>query len=100
LPLQRFLKVKGKPGVPAANPWAQGHNPPRFAGKMRDPALDGEPEFLAKYRDVEEVLADHACLRKACKSGDLLLLGECVADSPEEAAKKMAGEVKAKKEKA
>lgn len=98
MPLQRFVKVKGKPGIPAANPWALGNNPPRYAGKQRDAALDGEPEFLDKYRDVEEVMLSHADLIASCKAGDLELIDQCLAMNHDEASAKMAP--KAKKEKA
>jgi hypothetical protein len=91
--LERYLKVKGKPGLPVANPWSIGARPfPRFAGKQRDPALDGEPEHLDRYRDVEEVLPSHNDLLKACARGELELLGKCEASSADEARVKMSAD--------
>lgn len=87
---RRYIMVKGKPGVAVSNPWALGSNPRNFAGKQRDPALDGEPEMLDKYADKPEVLLSHADLVKSCAEGDIELLGQCVATSFDEAAKLMA----------
>lgn len=98
MPLQRFIKVKGKPGIPVANPWTLGAMPsPRFAGKVRDAALEGEPEPMARYRDVEEVLPSHVDLLKAIDAGDLAMVGRCEAASHEEAVKKMSSAEKPKK---
>lgn len=89
MPQQRFIKVRGKPGLLAANPFALGHNPQRFAGKMRDPALDGEAEFSARYRDVDEVLPKHPDLMRSVAEGALELVAECVANTHAEATEKM-----------
>lgn len=91
MPLQRWLRIKGKPGSAVSNPWAPGANPPRYAGKQRDPALDGEHEALARYRDVEETMVSHPDLLSACKKGDLELVGQCAAESMDVADKAMAG---------
>lgn len=87
MPLQRWIKVKGKPGIAVSNPWALGANPPRYAGKRRDAALDGEHEHLDRYKDVEELLLQHADLLKACTKGNLVLLGQCAASTAEDAEK-------------
>lgn len=97
MPLQRFVKVRGKPGRPVANPFAIGNSPPRFAGKQLDPALDGEHKFLDRYRDVEEILPAHQHLLMAIKDGELEQLGLCEARDFEDAARKMAPVVAAKK---
>ena len=94
--LQRFVKVRGKPGCPVANPQSIGNNPPRFAGKQRDPARDGEPDHLSRYRDVVEVLPSHQLLLNAVKDGELELLDKCEAHDHEEATKKMAPVAKKK----
>lgn len=86
---QRYLKVKGKPGVAVSNPWTLGTNPVRFAGKRRDAALDGEPEHIDRYRDVEEILVSHNHLIDAAKAGDLEVLDKCEATNIDEAMAKM-----------
>ena len=88
---QRYLKVKGKPGLLMANPWALGANPPRYAGKRRDAALDGEQEHSERYRDVPEVLLQHVDILNAIADGDLELLGKCIASDAEEASELMKG---------
>ena len=90
LPLSRYLKVRGKPGLACANPYALANNPPRYAGKRRDAALDGEPEHLERYRDCEEIFLSHPDLLKAIAQGDLVELGRCSAMSRDEAEKLMA----------
>ncbi len=90
MPMQRWLKVKGKPHAPVTNPWAPDFWPPRFAGKRLDAALMGGPKLHARYRDVEELIPSHQHLLKAIDRGDLTLLGKCEASSLEEAEKLMA----------
>ncbi len=92
MPMQRYMKVKGKPGCMVSNPWALGANPRRYAGKQLDAAMMGEPEHADRFRCVEEVLASHIDLILACTDGDLELLDKCVAMNSEEAAVKMVGD--------
>lgn len=94
----RYLLVRGVPGHLVANP----HAPPtsrRMLGKKPNGVFWGEgpidpetgqPRWPAAV-PVEEVVLDEPSIRKACdpKRGGLVLVRECVAGSPEEAAQKM-----------
>ncbi len=85
MPVSRYLMVRGKPGVLVANPWAPLANPRRYAGKVRDAALDGEPEAIDRYRDCNEVLRSHSDLLSAIDAGHLVLIGKCAAVDAEAA---------------
>ena len=89
----KYVRIKGKPGVSVPNHYAMGALHPRYFGKRRDAALEGEPEHLDRYKDVEEVLLQHRDILSACADGDLELLGQCIASDAEEADKLMPSKV-------
>ncbi len=86
----RFMKVKGLKGILVANPWALDANPPRKAGQQRKVDGEGCKQITDWYDPCEEILQTEAMIERACQKGELSLLAECVADSHDEAAKKMA----------
>ncbi len=60
----------------------------RFAGCWRDPALDGEPEFLRKWAPRKEVRKASAELKAAVAEGHLKQHGPIVVASSHEEAEK------------
>jgi hypothetical protein len=74
--MKRYLKVRGKPGVLVANPYALDASPRRYAGQRRKVnAADFREEF-ERYEPVEEALVDDRALRKAARAGELEVLSE------------------------
>lgn len=73
--MQRFLLVRGKPGIPVSNPHTQ-FDPMRFVGQRAKTAHDpNKHDSLMDCYDVcEEVIADHPDLVKPIARGEL----ECV----------------------
>lgn len=84
--MQRFLHVRGKPGVPVTNPHTA--DPMRFVGLKQsgvafDKSLHDSP--LDLYEPCEEVIPYHADLEKPIRKGELILLGKVGHRSLEQA---------------
>lgn len=82
----RYLLVRGVPGHLVANPHVPAETR-RFLGKTPNgPKWEGATP-------ADEVVLDEPSIRKACaaKRGGLVLVGQCVAESIEEARKQLAG---------
>lgn len=100
----RYLLVRGVPGRLVANPHADPQTR-RFLGKMpngvfwdagpTDPDT-GQPRWPAAA-PCDEVVLDEPSIRKAAdpRRGDILILGQCEAQSIEDARTKLARPVKA-----
>ena len=95
--MNRYLKVRSAEGCAVAHPYAASR---RYVGKMPNtvptwaegPAReDGAPAWAAS-KPVAEIIAEdrEGYLRKMVRKGSLVLLGECVAASPEDAEKMLA----------
>lgn len=76
--MQRFLLVRGKPGIPVSNPHTQ-FDPMRFVGQRlkpncgaHDPAV--HDSLMDCYEVCEEVIADHPDLVKPIRRGDLEMI--------------------------
>lgn len=84
--MQRYLHVRGKPGVPVSNPRID--DPLRMVGQRLKsaPPPDGEALSLMDYFEpCEEVLLDHNDLEKPIRNGSLILLGKVGAPNLEKA---------------
>lgn len=91
--MPRYLKVRGKPGA-----LVQGVGTPeygadhtarrRYVGKQEKPDTSGIEHHVDRFVDVDQIVEDDAegHIRKACKDGDLELIGKCVAKDFGEAA--------------
>ena len=83
---QRYVMIEGVPGVLVTDP--EGANVRRYAGMQRDPALDGEPEAIKRFRPRREVRVLSHDLTSAIATKTLVQHGPIVvADSHEDAEK-------------
>lgn len=73
--MQRFLLVKGKPGIPVSNPHTQ-FDPMRFVGQRRKAAHDEaiHDSLMDCYEVCEEVIPDHSDLVKPIARGEVIVL--------------------------
>lgn len=73
--MQRFLLVRGKPGIPVSNPHTQ-FDPMRFVGQRVKCAHDPEKHdsLMDCYEVCEELIADHSDLVKPIARGELVLV--------------------------
>lgn len=73
--MQRFLFVKGVPGIPVTNPHTQ-FDPMRFVGQRltcpHDPAV--HDSLMDCYEVCEEVIPDHPDLAKPIARGEIQLI--------------------------
>lgn len=83
--MKRFLKVRGKPGIPVSNPHTQ-FDSLRFVGQRikpdhsaHDPNVDDS--LMDCFEVCDEIIADHADLVKPIARGELVLLGKVGARS-------------------
>lgn len=74
--MQRYLKVRGKPGVLVANPHVLDASPRRYAGQQRKANAAKLREEAQRYEPVEEVLVDDRALRKAARMQEIEVLAE------------------------
>ncbi len=92
--MPRYLKIRASgDGSLTPNPHAVGQR--RFAGRrLRPVEADAKPDkaksLADHYEHVEEILADHADLRAAIRSGHLVLLAETIAPDHAAAARSLA----------
>ena len=74
--MQRFLHVRGKPGVPVSNPHTP-NDPMRFVGQ-KNTGVPHDPKvhdaLMDVFEPVDEVILDHPDLAKPIRKGDLILL--------------------------
>lgn len=73
--MQRFLLVRGKPGIPVSNPHTQ-FDPMRFVGQRRKTAHDEaiHDSLMDCYEVCEEVIPDHCDLVKPIAKGEVIVL--------------------------
>lgn len=85
--MPRYLKVKGKPGRLVADPHSLLSGLRRYVGQHMLPEAPEGTKFAARHVAVEHVVLAHADIERACKAGDLELLGAVEAPSADEAAR-------------
>lgn len=73
--MQRFLLVRGKPGIPVSNPHTQ-FDPMRFVGQRVIAAHDPNKHdsLMDCYEVCDEVIADHPDLVKPIARGELVVV--------------------------
>ncbi len=92
--MDRYIMIEGVPGFLVSDP--EGVLSRRFAGMKRDPALDGEPDFINKFRPRKEVRKQSHDLLSAVAKGHLKQYGQpVVAGSHEDAEKHILAQLKA-----
>lgn len=96
--MYRFMRVMGLPGKLVADPFRPSGKSPHFLGQKErvpapTPTSDRELHLADFYEPIEQLVRVDALGRKhvldAKAAGDLMLIGECVAPTPEAAEKAM-----------